>query len=86
MYEMNPQQDTMLAPIQLNHWYKCAVEINITTKTITYSLDGVPVQTKDATAFINGLWAIDNLLVFRGMEGAEGPKSYYVDDIVIYTK
>jgi hypothetical protein len=89
-YSMNNgHNDSLLAPIQIDHWYKCAVEVNFTDSTIAYYLDGASVRTLPLPTSVMG---IDRLLVFRGNFGmnyapsAEGPKQYYADDIVLYTK
>lgn len=84
--------DSILAPIILNHWYKCCVEVNFATKTITYSLDGAQVRTQPFPTV--EMYGIDRVLVFRGYYGgllydqpsADGAKKYYVDDIVLYRK
>jgi hypothetical protein len=86
-WEMNPEIDSMLAPIQMNHWYKCVVEINFAAGTagnITWKLDDAVVQTKPLP--VSEMYGIDRALVFRGMDGADGVKPYYADDIVVYTK
>jgi hypothetical protein len=85
MDDITPQQDSLLAPIQFNHWYKGVVEVNFTTNAVTYYLDDVMVKNMSFPALAT-MYGIDRLLVFRGMEGAEGPKPYYADDIVVYKK
>jgi hypothetical protein len=80
--------DTIISPIQLNHWYKCAVELDFTSHKITYYLDDAKVRTLPFPTI--EMYGIDRLLVFRGFglngDGAEGPKSYFADDIVLYKK
>ena len=86
--------DTLLGPIQLDHWYKCVVEVDFTTRKVTYSIDDAVVVIKDLPS--SDMDHIDRLLVFRGeyVERAnyvtinclEGPKQYYIDDIVLYKK
>ena len=84
--DMTPQQDSLLAPIQLNHWYKCVVEINFAANSVAYYLDDVLVKNMALSFDLKTMYGIDRLLVFRGMEGAEGSKPYYADDIVVYKK
>jgi hypothetical protein len=86
--------DSMIGPIQLNHWYKCVVEVNFTTKTVTYSIDDAIVRSTALPT--TDMAHIDRLLVFRGqtvgrpnygsIDCKEGPKQYYADDIVFYKK
>ena len=87
--------DAMIAPIQLNHWYKCVVEVNFTAKTVTYSIDDATI-TKPMPAAAD-MSKIDRMLVFRGasvgrsdgftnVDCVDGPKQYYADDIVLYNK
>jgi hypothetical protein len=81
------QKDMAVAAIQLNHWYKCVVEVNFTTKVISYSLDDQLVRTAPLPEI--EMYGIDKLLVLRGFEpteGADGVKKCYVDDIVLYKK
>ena len=82
------ENDAMISPIQLNHWYKCNVEVDFTSQKITYYLDNAKVRTLPFPT--QEMYGIDRLLVFRGFglngEGAEGPKSYFADDITLYTK
>jgi len=88
-------RDTMVAPIQLNHWYKCVVEVNFTTRTVTYSIDDIISITKNLPT-VSDMSKVDRLLVFRGMEVnrpnydvaqcTDGAKQYYADDIVFYKK
>jgi hypothetical protein len=86
---LSPEVDSLLSPIQLTHWYKCNVEIDLgTTWTATWTLDGKVVKTMPLpTSEMNG---IDRVLVFRGAEagmtGADGLKPYYADDIVLYMR
>jgi hypothetical protein len=86
---LTPESDSMLAPIQLTHWYKCNIELDLgKTWTATWSLDGVVVQTKSLPT--QEMSRVDRVLVFRGAEpgnmGAEGVKQCYADDIILYTK
>ena len=96
-YDMlgNPSvADTMVAPIQLDHWYKCAIEVNLTDATVSYYIDDAIIRTQALPTI--DLMGIDRLLVFRGLEVnrpnygittcADGPKQYYADDIVFYKK
>jgi len=86
--------DTMIQPMELDHWYKCVVEVSFTTGKITYSIDDGVVLTRDIPT--TSMTQIDRLLVFRGASVerpdystalcSEGPKKYYVDDIVFYKK
>lgn len=87
--------DSMIGPIQLNHWYKCVVEVNFTTQTITYSIDDAVVRT--APLPTTDMAFIDRLLVYRGATVerpnyaqaaacTDGPKQYFADDIVFYKK
>jgi hypothetical protein len=85
MDDFTPQQDSLLSPIQFNHWYKCVVEINFATNMVTYYLDDAVVKRMSFPALAT-MYGIDRLLVFRGIDGAEGPKPYYADDIVLYKK
>jgi hypothetical protein len=82
------QNDKMLSRIQINRWYKCAVEVNFTAATISYYLDDAKVKSVPRPT--QEMYGIDRLLVFRGVglngDGAEGPKSYFADDIVVYKK
>jgi hypothetical protein len=85
---LSPEFDSTIAPIQPGHWYKCAVEVNLdaaaSPTAITWYIDGAKIQTRPLPT--QELYGIDRLLVFRGIGGAEGPKPYYADDIVLYTK
>jgi hypothetical protein len=82
---------TMIAPIQAGHWYKCKIEVNMTDSTASYYLDDTLKHTELIATSI-GLMGIDRVLVFRGMYGnnfsssSEGTKPYYIDDIVWYKK
>jgi len=86
--------DSMISQIQLNHWYKCVVEVNFTTKKVNYSIDDALVLSKDLPT--SDMAHIDRLLVFRGatvdrpdyssVACKEGVKQYYADDIVLYKK
>jgi hypothetical protein len=89
-YSMNNgHNDSLLAPIQIDHWYKCAVEVNFTDSTIAYYLEDALVRTLPLPTSVMG---IDRLLVFRGNWGmhdapsVEGTKQYYADDIVLYKR
>jgi hypothetical protein len=79
--------NTAVQTILLNHWYKCVVEVDFTTKVISYYLDDQLVHT--ATLPTMGMYGIDKLLAIRGFEptlGQDGTKKYYIDDIVLYRK
>jgi hypothetical protein len=87
--------DTMIAPIQLNKWYKCVVEVDMDAKIITYSLDDVKVRTVPLPS-IEWSW-VDRVLVLRGLGDYDqngsliqivdnAPKQYYADDIVLYKR
>jgi hypothetical protein len=78
------QNDTMLGAIQPNKWYKGLVEFNWNTSTITYYLDDAVVRTVPFPT--SDMMGIDRLLVFRGINGVDGPKQYYIDDIILYKK
>jgi len=89
------RKDTMIAPIQLNKWYKCVVEVDFrTTKTITYYINDVKVRTLPFPS--SSFNQIDRLLVLRGLgdvdqnnsliPASEGPKQYYADDIFLYQR
>ena len=86
---LSPESDSMLAPIQLNHWYKCNIEIDLgTTWTATWKIDDVVVKSKPLPT--QEMSRIDRVLVFRGAEagnmGTEGAKLCYADDILLYKK
>ncbi|MBN1128609.1 MAG: hypothetical protein JXA71_06465 [Chitinispirillaceae bacterium] len=85
----------MVAPIQPDHWYKCRVELEFASSTVTYYIDDalVHTQTYPTTGSEDiGLMGIDRVLVYRGKygyppsESSEGTKPYFVDDIVFYKK
>lgn len=82
-------RQTMIAPVQANHWYTCKVEVDLENSSAFYYIDGKLVHTEQFTYEI-GLMCIDVVLAFRGMFGkddatsSEGAKSYYVDDISFY--
>ena len=76
--------DKTIAPIQINHWYKCVVEVDFTAMKVTWYLDGA--QVRDMPLPAAHIFGIDKLLVIRGYGGADGPQPYYVDDLVVYTK
>ncbi len=94
MLSIEPVADSMIAPIELNHWYQCAVEVDFTTKKVTYIIDDVTVRSQDLPT--SNMGSIDRLLVLRGtkvdrphydsVSCKEGVKRYYVDDITLYTK
>jgi|WetSurMetagenome_2_1015567.scaffolds.fasta_scaffold166014_1 hypothetical protein len=85
--------DTMLRPIEVNHWYKCVIEVNITDSTVTYYIDNEKIRTQKIYTLIMG---IDRALVLRDLkvdrpnyvtaDCKEGPQQYYADDIVLYKK
>jgi hypothetical protein len=86
----NPGIDiqTMFAPIQVDRWYKCKVEVNMKDSIVSYYVDDTLVHTDQTPS---GLMGIDRLLVIRGMYGyllpsSEGIQPYYVDDITFYKK
>jgi hypothetical protein len=86
---LSPESDTMLGAIQVNHWYKCNIELDLgTTWTATWKLDDNVVRTRPLPT--QEMSRIDRVLVFRGAEagnmGAEGVKQCYADDIVLYKK
>jgi hypothetical protein len=86
---LTPESDSMLGPIQVNHWYKCNIELDLgTTWTATWMLDGEVVKTRPLPT--QEMSRVDRVLVFRGAEdgnmGAEGVKQCYADDIVLYKK
>jgi len=87
--------DSMVAPMQLNHWYKCVVEIDFTAQKADYYIDDVKIRS--VTLPTSDMGFIDRLLVFRGAQVSrpnyapaadckEGAKQYYADDIVFYKK
>jgi hypothetical protein len=85
------QNDSMLSSIQLNHWYKCVVEVDFIDTTVTYYLDDAKVRALPLPTLDQEMMGIDRFLVFRGMglvdlPNAEGPKPYFADDIVFYKK
>jgi hypothetical protein len=81
---------TMIAPIQADHWYKCKVEVNMTNSTASFYLDDSLKHTEQIDSL--GLMGVDVVLVYRGLYGknysssSEGVKPYYVDDITFYSK
>lgn len=87
-------QDTMIAPIKLNTWYKCNIEIDFpdtrtdSSGSVTYYLDDVNVCKKPLPE--DKLFYIDRILLLRGektmtgTQSADGSKKYYVDDIALY--
>ena len=95
-----PQLDSqrLVAPIQADHWYKCKVEVNMTTSIVSYYIDDALMHTAkcvDTAAGVGSginLHGIDRLLVVRGqfgkgyVEASDGPKPYYLDDITYYKK
>jgi len=85
--------DKMVEPIKLNYWYKCKIEINFNDSTATYYIDGNMVDQGKLPS--REMYGIDKMLIFRGPlaqkgdeypECQEGPKPYYIDDIVLYTR
>jgi hypothetical protein len=88
----NGHNDSNLAGIQVNRWYKCAVEVDFTAKTISYFLDDAKIRTLPLPT--QEMYGIDRVLVFRGDFGGpmydqpskNGAQPYYVDDIVLYKK
>jgi len=90
----NGYTEAPVSKITLNHWYKCVVEVNFTTKKVNYSIDDALVLSKDLPT--SDMAHIDRLLVFRGatvdrpdyssVACKEGVKQYYADDIVLYKK
>ncbi len=87
-----------IAPIIPGHWYKCRVEVDFENSKAAYYIDDELVHTQNYPSFGNddiGLMGIDRILVFRGKYGSpfstpatssEGPKHYYIDDIVFYKR
>jgi hypothetical protein len=90
----NIVEDSMIAPIQLDHWYKCVVEVDLSGKKVTYFIDDAKVLEKNLPT--TDMAHIDRLLVFRGatadrpnyatVDCKEGSKQYFTDDIVLYKK
>jgi hypothetical protein len=86
--------DKMVGPIVPDHWYKCKIEIDFTTKKTAYYIDDQKID--EGNLPILEMYGIDRLLVFRG-EGyitsdenvipcIEGPKPYFIDNVVFYKK
>ena len=90
--DRNGRVDSLVSAIQPGYWYKCNVEVDFTTKTIHYYIDGAEVNI--GTFPTVEMYGIDRLLVFRGEFAGqddkymveEGPKRYFLDNIVLYTK
>lgn len=86
--------DKMVGAIQPNHWYKCKIEIDFTTKKTTYYIDNQKVD--EGTLPTIEMYGIDRLVILRGLEYVtsdqnvipckDGPKQYYIDDVVLYTR
>jgi hypothetical protein len=88
--------DKILGVIESNRWYKCKVEVDFTAQNAVYYLDDVKVW--ESTLPTVEMYGIDRLLVYRGefAEGqkpseysvlcSEGPKQYFIDDIIFYKK
>ena len=80
------EQSKNVAKIQLKHWYKCSTEFTFADTTVAYYLDDVLVghipfqSTKIETI------AYDMFVVYRNGSGANGPASYYLNDLTIYKK
>jgi hypothetical protein len=79
----------MIAPIIVDHWYKCNVEVNFSDSITSFYIDGALVHTERNPKYFYG---IDRLSILRGKYGkngslsSEGKKEYYVDNISLYTK
>jgi hypothetical protein len=77
------RNDSLYTPLEAGYWYKATIEVSFTAKTVNYYLDGVQIRTMPLH---DGIFRLDRVLIFRGMDGAEGPKQYYADDLTLYTK
>jgi hypothetical protein len=84
-----PRRDSMMMPIAVGHWYKLAVEIDYSAKTVSYEIDDtavrtIPARTEDLI--------IDRILAFRGLDpdapddSPSGRKDYFLDDLILYQK
>lgn len=70
------------AALTLNTWYKCKIEYDYTTTTLTYYLD-------DAVAFTRlapDPMTLQIFVIMRNDLGAQGPSGYYIDDIAVYKR
>lgn len=86
--------DNMCGAIIPGHWYKCKIEIDFTNKKTAYYIDDKKIN--EGTLPTIEMYGIDRLLIFRGQEYltsdqdvipcSEGPKPYYIDNIVLYKK
>ena len=85
-YNMFPENDSSDRPYSAaGDWYKCDVEIDFTGKTITWYLDGILLMTRPVPT--TEMTGVDLRCSYSGAWTApEGPKPYFADDIVVYTK
>jgi hypothetical protein len=85
-----PYRNKSIAPIQLDHWYRCDVEVDFNAKAISYYIDSVKVQTVPLQ--LDEMYGIDRILISRGedptdsLDHPSGPKQYFIDDVVLYKK
>lgn len=77
-----------IAPIQFGHWYKCRVEFEFppsgdaaTPKRVNYYVDGKKVASETTNDYPS---RFDMWLAIRDGAGAQGPKPYYIDDLMLY--
>jgi hypothetical protein len=73
---------TNFAALEFNKWYKCTIEYNFSTKSVTYYLDNTAVFTRSAPGFR----VLDMFITYRDALGEQGPKDYFIDDVTIYKR
>jgi hypothetical protein len=81
-----PQADSDLVhkrcgALEVNKWFKCAIEYDFNKTMLTYSLNDTVVYTKIAPNR-----TIEEFIVYRDTCGAQGPKDYYFDDVTMYKR
>jgi hypothetical protein len=87
IYENTPtdsatMEHTNFAPLAFNVWYKCNVEYEFSTSTITYFLNDSVILTRTVPTTN----AIPLFVTMRDSVGAQGPKEYYLDDVTVYKR
>jgi hypothetical protein len=87
IYENTPtdsasMEHTNFAPLGFNIWYKCNIEYEFSTSTLTYSLNDSVIHTRTVPTTN----AIPLFVAMRDSVGAQGPKEYYIDDVTVYKR
>jgi hypothetical protein len=78
----NAVEHRNVAALTLNKWYKCAVEYDFTTDTLTYFLDDAIVHKR----YMPDPSLLSYFVAMRDDAGEQGVSGYYMDDVVVYKR